>query len=168
MHIDKYGQPIYTEADICSAYLFDPQRKIHNCQIDQPIFFDPDLELKNIPDISVFQTLDCTVEEFDAINQNNWYMPDPYKNMDIAKWVLDQCTNDEQRQRVGQELLLYLDRGLFPLLQYLKYLVDTMRKYNIVWGVGRGSSVSSYVLFLIGVHKVDSLYYGLDIDEFLR
>jgi DNA polymerase III alpha subunit len=43
-----------------------------------------------------------------------------------------------------------------------------MRANNIVWGVGRGSSVASYVLFLIGIHKVDSLYYDLPIEEFLR
>jgi DNA polymerase III alpha subunit len=61
-----------------------------------------------------------------------------------------------------------LDRNLFQLLQYLKYLVDTMRKHNIVWGVGRGSSVASYVLYLIGVHKINSMYYDLDIEEFLR
>jgi DNA polymerase III alpha subunit len=71
-------------------------------------------------------------------------------------------------QRAGQELLLYQEREMFVLLKYLKYLVDTMRNNNIVWGVGRGSSVSSFVLFLIGVHKINSLYYGLDIDEFLK
>jgi DNA polymerase III alpha subunit len=57
---------------------------------------------------------------------------------------------------------------MFSLLQYLKYLVDTMRKNNIVWGVGRGSSVASFVLFLIGIHRINSLYYQLSIDEFLK
>ena len=75
---------------------------------------------------------------------------------------------EEEMQRAGQELLLYQEREMFVLLKYLKYLVDTMRSNNIVWGVGRGSSVSSFVLFLIGVHKINSLYYGLDIDEFLK
>jgi DNA polymerase III alpha subunit len=37
-----------------------------------------------------------------------------------------------------------------------------------VWGVGRGSSVASYVLFLIGVHRIDSMKYNLDYKEFLR
>jgi DNA polymerase III alpha subunit len=54
------------------------------------------------------------------------------------------------------------------LLKYLKYLVDTMRENKIVWGVGRGSSVASYALYLIGVHKVDSIKYQLDINEFLK
>ena len=78
------------------------------------------------------------------------------------------CSTEEQLQRVGQELLMFQDRNLFDLLKFMKYLVDTMRKNNIVWGVGRGSSVASYVLFLIGVHKIDSIYYQLDIEEFLK
>jgi DNA polymerase III alpha subunit len=57
---------------------------------------------------------------------------------------------------------------MFDLLFYLKYLVDTMRENKIVWGVGRGSSVASYVLYLIGVHKIDSIKYELDINEFLK
>jgi len=88
--------------------------------------------------------------------------------MDIAEYVLGLCRADHELQRVGQELLLYQERNLFDLLRYLKYLVDTLRKNNVVWGVGRGSSVASYVLFLIGVHKIDSLYYNLDIEEFLK
>lgn len=95
-------------------------------------------------------------------------MPEQYKNMDIAAWILGKCQTDQERQRVGQELLLFLERDLFDMLKYLKYLVDTMRVNNIVWGVGRGSSVSSYVLFLLGVHKINSLYFGLEIGEFLK
>ena len=48
------------------------------------------------------------------------------------------------------------------------YLVDYMRKNKIVWGVGRGSSVASYVLYLIGVNKIDSIKYKLECQEFLR
>jgi len=54
------------------------------------------------------------------------------------------------------------------LLRYMIYLVDFMRENNIVWGVGRGSSVASYVLYLIGVHRINSIQYGLDWHEFLR
>ena len=74
----------------------------------------------------------------------------------------------ENRQRAGDELMKFQDRDLFPMLNFMKYFVDTMRKKNVVWGVGRGSSVASYVLFLIGVHIIDSIYYDLDINEFLK
>ena len=95
-------------------------------------------------------------------------MPDKYKQLDIAEYLLNLCNTDAELQRVGQELLLYQDRNMFDLLRFLVYIVDVMRENDIVWGVGRGSSVASYVLYLIGVHKINSLYYDLDIAEFLR
>ena len=95
-------------------------------------------------------------------------MPDEYKTLDIAQYILDLCTTEPELQRVGEELLLYQERNLFPLLQYLKYFVDTMRANKVVWGLGRGSSTASYVLYLLGVHKINSLYYDLPVEEFLK
>ena len=88
--------------------------------------------------------------------------------MDIAAHVLGLCESEAELQRCGQELLLYQERNLFKLLQYLKYLVDVMQQNNVIWGVGRGSSVASYVLYKLGVHRIDSMYYNLDVGEFLR
>lgn len=107
-------------------------------------------------------------EVFDQNNQSNWYFPEQYKNLDIEKHIKDLTETEQQLARVEQELELYKKFNLYTVLRYLVYLIDTMRNNNIVWGVGRGSSVSSYVLFLMGVHKVDSIKYGLDIHEFLR
>lgn len=168
MRTDKYGQVILSEKDLCDLYMKDHSRIINNCFVETSILLDESLELQNVPKLITYIEQDQTLEDFDKENQANWKMPDEYHNMDIAKWLLDQCKTDTELQRVGEELLLYLEKDLFKLLQYLKYLVDTMRKYNIVWGVGRGSSVSSYILYLIGVHKIDSIYYDLDVKEFLR
>ena len=93
---------------------------------------------------------------------------DRYLEFDIATHILSLCKTEVELQRVGQELLLYQERDLFNLLRYLKYFVDTMRANNIVWGLGRGSSTASYVLYLLGVHKINSLYYDLPIEEFLK
>ena len=109
-----------------------------------------------------------TVQEFDTENQNSWFMPDKYKNLDVAEYVLGLCKTQQELQRVGQELLLFQERDLFNVLRYMKYLVDTMQENNLVWGVGRGSSVASYVLYLLGVHRVNSMFYDLDPNEFLR
>jgi len=106
--------------------------------------------------------------EFHARQQSNWHMPNEYKQLDIAEYILSLCDNAAELQRCGQELLLYQERDLFNLLRYLKYLVDIMQANSVIWGVGRGSSVASFVLYKLGVHKIDSLYYNLDIDEFLR
>lgn len=98
----------------------------------------------------------------------NWYMPDEYKNYPIYDYCIKKCDSIEQKQRVMDEFDEYDNRGLLPVLYYMKYLVDTMRTNDIVWGVGRGSSVASYVLYLIGVHKIDSMKYNLDYKEFFR
>lgn len=169
MNIDKYGQFIYTEQDLLELYLTNPDFVAKApVLVDKSIKFDDSLELDNLPKLIQYVTSDQTVQEFDERAKNTWFIPEEYKNFDIAKYVLDQCQNEAELQRAGQELLLYQERDMFILLQYLKYLVDTMRKHNIVWGVGRGSSVASFVLYLIGVHKINSLYYDLPISEFLK
>lgn len=109
-----------------------------------------------------------SIADYDHERQREWFMPDEYKGMDIAEHVLGLCDSQEQLQRAGEELLMFQERGLFDLLRYLKYLVDVMRDNRVIWGVGRGSSVASYVLYLLGVHRVDSMYYDLDPAEFLR
>lgn len=168
MITDKYGQQIFTEQDLCDLYMSDPDIKLSNVLVVEPITFNPDLEIDTIPKLIEYTLSDQSIEEFDNQSRNNWFLPEEYKNFDIAQYVLDQCKSDEELQRAGQELLLYQERDMFILLQYLKYLVDTMRQNNIVWGVGRGSSVSSFVLYLIGIHRINSLYYDLSIDEFLK
>lgn len=168
MPSDKFGRQILTESDICELYLQDPDRIFKNITVDCDINFPEVLELTNKPITQKYEQLDITVEEYDTNNQSNWYMPDSYKNFDIAKYVLDLCETDSELQRVGDELLKFQELGMFPILRYCKYLVDTMRKHNVVWGVGRGSSVASYVLYLIGIHRINSLHYDLSIDEFLK
>ncbi|NBP58298.1 hypothetical protein EBU71_17565 [bacterium] len=95
-------------------------------------------------------------------------MPKEYKDMDIESWILEQCSTDIEILRAEQELALFRQHNMINLLRFLKYLVDYMRSKQILWGLGRGSSVASYCLFLIGVHKVDSIKYDLDIKEFLK
>jgi DNA polymerase III alpha subunit len=101
------------------------------------------------------------------IDIHNWFMPREYAEMDIEEFLVNLCPADNY-ERLITELQEYRRRNLLDLLRQMKYIVDTLRKNNIVWGVGRGSSVASYVLFLLGVHKVDSVKYSLPIEEFFK
>ncbi len=168
MKIDVYGQPVYTESDICNLYMSNPDIVLKRIIVEESIQISDIIDTTTIPKFIAQVPNILTVEEFDQTSQTKWFIPESYKDFDIAKYVLDQCKTDEELQRAGQELLLFFERDMFPLLIYLKYLVDTMRKHNVIWGVGRGSSVASFVLFLLGVHKINSLYYDLNIDEFLK
>lgn len=166
MRIDIYGQIIYGEDDLCDLYLKNTNLNLNGAIVENTV---PIVSaVAALPKLKSYSVLNLSLEEFDTIQQNNWKMPEEYKTMDIAKYILEQCKTDQELQRVGEELLIFQERNMFTLLQYLKYLVDTMRKNNIVWGVGRGSSVASFVLFLLGVHKINSLYYDLPISEFIK
>jgi DNA polymerase III alpha subunit len=101
--------------------------------------------------------LDCT----------EWFIPKEYQCMDIEEFLVSHCPK-QNYDRLIQELDLYKSHNLLPVLRAMKYIVDTLRNNNIVWGVGRGSSVASYVLFIIGVHKIDSVKYKLPINEFFK
>jgi len=173
MMTDKFGEIVLDENDLC-----DLAMQGRNITDLKQVTVDPALDLQNlisqIQDPGGLQTWrlpeqrDISVPEFDREKQSQWFMPNEYKNVDIAKHILDLCTTQEQLQRVGEELLLFQEHDLFDLLRYLRYLVAVMRENRIIWGVGRGSSVASYVLYLLGVHRIDSMYYDLDPREFLR
>lgn len=164
------GEMIFDESDLCDLVMQGHAlENFKNIIVDNSVNLESAVQLlENLPTFKHYEISNESVEEFDHRCQTNWHMPQQYKELDIAEYVLGLCKNDAELQRVGQELLLFQERGLFDLLKYLKYLVDTMRENNVIWGVGRGSSVASYVLYLLGVHRIDSMYYELDPTEFLR
>jgi DNA polymerase III alpha subunit len=170
MKYNEYGQVFTTEQELCNLLYKNPNLDLTKFLVEDPQTFNQSLDLLHYSHdkLKTYDAPNLDLAEFDRLQQQQWHMPQEYQKMDIAKWLLDQCHSQTELQRVGEELLLYQERNLFPLLQYMKYLVDTMRKNRVVWGVGRGSSVASYVLYLIGIHKINSIRYELDIKEFLK
>jgi len=102
------------------------------------------------------------------IDTAHWFIPEEYRTMDLLDWLYQRCPTPEIRARVVEELRLFAKHDMIPVLKTMKYVVDTLRANNIVWGVGRGSSVASYVLHIIGVHKIDSVKYNIPIEEFFK
>jgi DNA polymerase III alpha subunit len=169
---NKFGEMVFAEDD-----LFNLLMQGHRLTSNNPILVDSSVDVSGAHEIltspvnvSLYNTVNenLSLNEYDSMCQTNWHMPGQYQELDIAEHVLSLCKSEDELQRVGQELLIYQERDMFPLLRYLKYLVDTMKSNNIIWGVGRGSSVASYVLYKLEIHKVNSLYYDLDIRDFLR
>jgi hypothetical protein len=170
---NKFGEIVFSQHDLCDLVM-----RGHDvaCMFDVKIDRSVDVQ-KLIPQLenpaalltwALPEDSNIDVAEFDRVRQNRWFMPQEYQDLDIAQYVVDLCQTDAERQRAAQELLLFYDRDLFDLLKYLKYLVDVMKSNHVIWGVGRGSSVASYVLYLLGVHRINNMYYDLDPKEFLR
>lgn len=97
-----------------------------------------------------------------------WFTPDKYRDIDLTAWCLEKCQSQEEIDRVKFEIAEFEKRDMIPAILHMIYCVDTWRKHNILWGVGRGSSVSSFVLYLIGINRLNPLKYNLDLKEWLK
>ena len=171
MKTDELGIPRFTSKDLvsmiysghvdkCHVVLCDPSDDIEK--------FNAAMREQYLPELKQYIPLDVDQKTFDGALQSEWFMPDEYKQLTIQNYILNKCKTDQEIERVSEELKAFRERDMFNLLRYMVYLVDFMRENNIVWGVGRGSSVASYVLYLIGVHRINSIQFNLDWREFLR
>ena len=174
MKTDYLGIPRFTNKDLidmiysghidkCHVVLCDPSDDIDK--------FNALAKEHGTPELKKYIPIDVDKKDFDGVCQGEWFMPETYKGINVYQYVLSKAKTpcpEHVQARIWTELQEFEKRGMMDLLRYMIYLVDFMRKENIVWGVGRGSSVASYVLYLIGIHKVDSIQYGLDYKEFLR
>jgi DNA polymerase III alpha subunit len=165
MLLDKFDNPIFQEQDIFNM-LYKGQLEYLDQILVEPTTGVQDL-FENLGITPKQLAAHTNQESFDNSNQNSWFIPkDYYPN--LVEYLYGCCSTKEQTDRVSEELEAFIEHNMLDLLFVLKYIVDNLRANNVVWGVGRGSSVASYVLYLIGIHRIDSIKYNLDWREFLR
>lgn len=109
-----------------------------------------------------------------------WTTPPEYASLDVNKYILrklyteidaNNFSEEDTKIRLDRvllELKLWETYNLLPLLRTLIFIIDTFVKNGVVWGTGRGSSCCCYILYLIGLHNVDSILYELDLKEFFK
>lgn len=173
MKINKYSDVILDEKDLLRGLYTGQLRSFSGVNVEDPALITRyndavEANADHLSKLTQYVQPECSIEEFDRLNQTNWFIPEDYKTFDIVTHLVDKCKTQVELDRVLDELQLYSQHEMIEVLICLKYLVDFMREKDIVWGLGRGSSVSSYCLYLLGVHKIDSIKYQLDIKEFLK
>jgi len=158
--LDNKGNMYVEEDDIIELMLLNRQAKILPRNVQSFKIFESTCKSYGIK--NPFE-LDSSTEDI------TWNMPEEYRRLDIRQHIESNYTlSNMQLARVNLELDEFEKRNLTDLLRFLVYFIDTVRKNNIVYGVGRGSSIASYVLYLLKVHRIDSIKYNLDIKEFLK
>lgn len=118
--------------------------------------------------LNIYEGHLVSFEEFHEAHIKSWFIPWQYELMDMREILLNRCTTEIEKTRVDNEYSMFEKYELIPLLKFMKYFMDTVVEKGLVIGVGRGSSVSSYCLYLLGVHRVDSIKYDLDYSEFFK
>lgn len=131
----------------------------------------------NIIKFNRFTTEKIRVKENLETFDITWNLPEKYINLNIESLLeicleqdIKNCSESEQlirSKRYIQEINIFKSKELFPVLHVIHYVIDTFKLNNVVWGIGRGSCVSSYILYLLEVHDVDPITYELNIADFL-
>ena len=174
MKTDDLGIPRFSNRDLIDMIYSGNADKVHVVLCDEHDDvdkFNKAMEAQGMSTLQKYIPLDVDEKTFDSVCQSEWFMPDEYKDINVYEYVLSKAETpcpQHVQDRIWEEMEAYKERDMHNLLRYMIYLVDFMRENNIVWGVGRGSSVASYVLYLIGVHRVNSIQFDLDWQEFLR
>jgi len=173
MKLNQVNQIVVTESDVIDALYQD--KPVDNLVVEDTGWiekYNKLTELFDFPDSKINFNLQSKLSSSEFVDEcvgiDGWKMPEEYKHMNLYDFLMGRCTTSEQRTRVSDEITEFEKRNMIPVLKFLVYFIDTLRENKIVWGVGRGSSVASYVLYLIGVHRIDSIKYNLDIKEFLK
>lgn len=123
------------------------------------------------------------VDPTEPINLSfDWLLPADYANLDVYERVgrayealtpelysrYSQQQYDAAFERISTELAEFERRGMVNFLRTIIYILDVFREKQVVWGVGRGSSCASYILFLLGLHAVDCVWYNVPYTEFFH
>jgi hypothetical protein len=109
----------------------------------------------------------------------SWAIPQKYLDIRLDQYIAGKLAehylrqapkerNPEYSARAKAELIEINLRGLDSLFKTLIYAVDKFKESDTVWGVGRGSSCASLVLYLIGLHKVDPVRFNIPLTEFFH
>jgi len=168
---DDLGIPIFSTVDLINLIYSGHASKVHDVQCEDTTDiqrFNTAAKHRYTQGLQVYTPPNVTMLEFDNACQSEWFMPDEYLKINVYDYLVVFCTNQDEINRLSHELEEYQTRNMLNILRYMIFLVNFMRENEIVWGVGRGSSVASFVLYLIGVHKINSIQYGLDFHEFMR
>lgn len=169
--IDDYGNIIYKEEGIIDRIMsglsvdnlvMDNEKEVHNNNQYQELY-DESIEI-----LSTYSSPQLSIEDFDKNNQSDMFIPKEYININLYSYLKNKCKNQEEIKRIDYEYKLIVSRNMVSFFKCMIFLVDNFRKHDIIWGVGRGSSVSSFSLYLIGIHKINSILYDLDPHEFFK
>jgi len=179
MNVDAYGQVKFDNKEILEkTYLMENQSVFGFMNdLDEIAKWNENCSHFDLRPINTAQEIDQDPMEYHSNKSYAWKMPVEFLNFDPIEY----CSNELIKRSINkQEYIDYLINELkswekimttqsaMNLFRFLHYLIQTCEKNNIVTGVGRGSSVSSLILFLLGVHHVDPVKYNLDYNEFLR
>jgi DNA polymerase III alpha subunit len=179
MNVNEYGQVAFgTEEIIQKIYSQEWQTVLGFMEsIDEVAKWNEHCARFELQPVEIINKPEQDLIQYHQQRNFQWKMPKQYMDFDPIKFF---GTELERRSLNTQEYVNYLvgeieawgkvmsPQSSLLLWKFLNYLMAVCKEKDIVTGVGRGSSVSSLTLYLLGVHAVDPVKYKLNYEEFLR
>ena len=109
-------------------------------------------------------------EENETSVDLSYNIPKKYLEMDLDEKIQKIIEEESEigQIRIQNEYLEFKRRNLESFLKTIIYIIDEFKNNNVVYGIGRGSSCASYLLFKLGLHSVDCLKYNIPMHEFFH
>ena len=173
MNVNEYGQVTFSTDEVLEGLYSQNQLSDYIEDQDEILKHNAYADQFEVAKLVKQETIKQPVIEYHNKMSDHWHLPPQWAQIDVEKYCLSKLQTHGLMQEnyietLNNELTEYGQRNMMTLLKFLIYLIDTCNTNNIVSGVGRGSSVSSLVLYLIGVHYIDPVKYNLNYKEFLR
>lgn len=81
----------------------------------------------------------------------------------------DESISDEVHEaRLFDEWRFFEDNQALPFIFNTWQLIKKFQEDKVIWGVGRGSSCASYLLYTLGIHDINSIKFDIDFKEFSK
>lgn len=179
MIVNEYGQVTFDTNEIINKLYTQEWQTVTGFveSLDEIAKWNQNCQQFELVPVESQQTPQQDPQSYHSELSYQWKMPIEFLKFDPMVFFSQELVNRSLNQ---QEYLDYLvgeiktwdnimtHESAVNLWKFLHYLIKTCEIKDIVTGVGRGSSVSSLVLYLLGVHHVDPVKYKLDYKEFLR
>ena len=140
------------------------------------------------PDKIAVNTLNRDIEKFNSLSDEmikvgkiandqpdmSFNIPSEFQELNLDDFLVEklhdipEVNREKYALRVQSELNEIRNRNMENLIRALIYIVHKFKTTDTVWGIGRGSSCASLVLYLIGVHLVDPIKYNIPMSEFFH
>jgi DNA polymerase III alpha subunit len=102
-----------------------------------------------------------------------WTIPKKYLDLDVAELCINaleekKLNSDVYIERLSWELLQMETKDMHQFVRCLLYVTHRFKEDGVLWGVGRGSSCASLIMYLLGINKVDPVKYNIPAEEFFK
>ena len=111
-------------------------------------------------------SISTDIEEISPVSQNHQHSQEDVNLLtDLILASSRYNGSEEQNQRILKEMEYFERSKNIIFILRCKELVERLRSEKKVWGVGRGSSCASLVMFLLYINDVDPLKYKIPFSE---